>query len=131
MSQRPHPTHEGSRIVICDYNALLHSVTGLLRMSGYSVFQAHHGWAALELCVALPEIGLLVLNTYGTGLNVGTLCRSVRAAKPGLPILHIGTSIPDGLPADVPTLAEGFTPGQLLLAVEKLFCCVAGADSGP
>ncbi len=41
--------------VICDYNALLLSVTGLLRMSGYSVFQAHDGWAAQELCVLLPN----------------------------------------------------------------------------
>jgi hypothetical protein len=30
----------GLRIVICDYNALLLSVTGFLRMSGYRVFQA-------------------------------------------------------------------------------------------
>jgi hypothetical protein len=47
---------------------LLLSVTGLLRMSGYSVFQAHDGWAAQELCVLLPDIDLLVLNTYGTGM---------------------------------------------------------------
>ena len=78
MTERSVPSSEGRRIVICDYNALLLSVTGLLRMSGYAVFQAHDGWAARELCILLPEIELLVLNTYGTGIDVGELCRNVR-----------------------------------------------------
>jgi CheY-like chemotaxis protein len=120
LAQRPVPSSEGRRIVICDYNALLLSVTGLLRMSGYCVFQAHDGRAAQELCIQLPEISLLVLNTYGTGINTGDLVRHVREVKPGLPVLHIGSSIPDGLPADVPTLAEVFTPDHLLMTVSAL-----------
>jgi hypothetical protein len=40
---------EGSRIVICDYNALLKSVTGLLRMHGYRVFEAYDAPAVEEL----------------------------------------------------------------------------------
>jgi len=120
LAQRPVPSSEGRRIVICDYNALLLSVTGLLRMSGYCVFQAHDGRAAQELCTQLPEISLLILNTYGTGIDVGDLIRDARAAKPGLPVLHIGSSIPEGMPADVPTLAEVFTPDQLLMTVGAL-----------
>jgi DNA-binding response OmpR family regulator len=120
LAQRIVPSSEGRRIVICDYNALLQSVTGLLRMSGYCVFQAHDGRAAQELCIELPEISLLVLNTYGTGIDIGDLIRSARAAKPGLPVLHIGSDIPMGLPADVPTLPEPFTPDDLLLAVKAL-----------
>jgi CheY-like chemotaxis protein len=108
------------RIVICDYNALLLSVTGLLRMSGYAVFQAHDGWAAQELCTLLPDIDLLVLNTYRTGIDVGVLCRNVRIIKQDLPILHIGSTIPDGLPEDVPTLAEDFTSESLLRTVRTL-----------
>ena len=88
MHERPVPPPEGRRIVICDYNALLLSVTGFLRMSGYAVFQAHDGWAAQELCVLLPRIDLLVLNTHGTGIDVSELCRTVRHSKHGLPILH-------------------------------------------
>jgi hypothetical protein len=128
LPQRHHPGNDGRRVVICDYNAMLNSVTGVLRMSGYSVFQAYHGWAALELCLALPEIELLVVNTHGTGINVGKLCRGVRGGKPGLPILHIGTSIPDGLPDDVPTLAEGFSSPQLLLLVANLMGTRITAD---
>ena len=120
MTERPVASTEGRRIVICDYNALLLSVTGLLRMSGYAVFQAHDGWAAQELCILLPEIELLVLNTYGTGIDVGQLCRNVRSSKQGLPILHIGSSTPAGLPDDVPTLSEDFDADSLLLAVSAL-----------
>ena len=113
-------SNEGKRIVICDYNALLLSVTGLLRMTGYAVFQAHDGWAAQELCILLPKIELLILNTFGTGIDVGDLCRNVRSRRRGMPILHIGSTTPDGLPSDVPTLAENFTPDSLLSAVQTL-----------
>ena len=119
-AQRSVLSSEGRRVVICDYNALLLSVTGLLRLSRYCVFQAHDGHAAEELCVELPDIALLVLNTYGTGIDVGDLIRRVRAAKPGLSVLHIGSTIPHGLPDDVPTLEETFTPDQLLVAVGAL-----------
>lgn len=120
FTDRPGPSIKGRRIVICDYNALLLSVTGLLRMSDYSVFQAHDGWAAQELCTLLPDIELLVLNTYRTGIDAGELCTNVRARKPRLAILHIGSTIPDGLPDDVPTLPEDFTADSLLMTVRAL-----------
>ena len=119
-ADRPVPSTKGRRIVICDYNALLLSVTGLLRMSEYAVFQAHDGYAAQELCILLPDIELLILNTYRTGIDVGELCQNVRASKAALPILHIGSTIPDGLPDDVPTLPEDFTADSLLMTVRAL-----------
>jgi DNA-binding response OmpR family regulator len=115
----PASSSEGRRIVICDYNALLHSVTGLLRMSGYRVFQAHDGMAARELCQELPDIELLVLNTTGTGTDTPSLVRAVRANRPSMAVLHIGSSI-QGLPDDVPTLAESFSADELLKAVGAL-----------
>jgi DNA-binding NtrC family response regulator len=115
---RPRP--DGQRIVICDYNALLLSVTGLLRMAGYCVFQAHDGYAADELCLELPDISLLILNTDGTGVDVGQLIRKVRKHVPGLPVLHIGSTSPPELPADVPTIDERFSPDALLTAVAAL-----------
>ena len=114
------PSLEGRRIVICDYNALLLSVTGLLRMSGYCVFQAYDGQAARELCHELPNIELLVLNPTGTGTDTPSLVRAVRANRPGLAVLHIGSSVPQGLADDVPTLAESFTADELLRAVGAL-----------
>jgi CheY-like chemotaxis protein len=111
---------QGRRIVICDYNALLLSVTGLLRMSGYCVFQAYDALAAHELCLELPDISLLVLNTTGTGTDTPTLVRVIREKRPDLPVLHIGSSALDGMPANVPTLAESFTADDLLSAVRAL-----------
>lgn len=119
-------SNDGRRIVICDYNQLLQSVTGLLRMSGYTVFQAYDGLAAEELCLQLEDIELLVLNTFGTGIDLGELIQVIRRRRPNLPVLHIGNSIPDFLPPDVPTLAEDFTAGSLLLAVEALMGEPAG-----
>ena len=89
-------------------------------MSGYAVFQAYDGQAASELCGQLDNIDLLVLNTFGTGIDLGELIRDVRQERPDLPVLHIGNSVPEGVPADVPTLAEDFTADTLLLAVEAL-----------
>lgn len=118
--QRPVPSTEGRRIIVCDYNALLLSVTGLLRMNGFRVFQAYDGLAVLELCAQLPNIDLLILNTFGAGIDTGELIRDVRARTPGLPVLHIGSSIPDGLPEDVPTLPDAFTSNGLMTAVTSL-----------
>ena len=117
---RTPPSNDGRRIVICDYNQLLQSVTGLLRMSGYAVFQAYDGRAAQELCLQLPDIELLVLNTFGTGIDLGDLIRGVRQHHPDLPVLHIGNSVPDSVPPDVPTLPEDFTSVGLLDAVATL-----------
>ena len=89
-------------------------------MAGYCVFQAHDGYAADELCIELPEISLLILNTEGTGVDVGQMIRNVRTHVPGLPVLHIGTSVPAGLPEDVPTIEEDFSPDHLLMAVDTL-----------
>jgi response regulator RpfG family c-di-GMP phosphodiesterase len=119
----------GPRIVICDYNLLLLAVTGLLRMSGYSVFQAYDAPAARELCRALPNIGLLILNTTGTGSDSPSLVREIRAQHPDLPVLHIGPTELEGMPADVPTLAESFTSEQLLRTVDALLPAGEAANS--
>jgi DNA-binding NtrC family response regulator len=89
-------------------------------MSGYCVFQAYDARAARELCHELPNIELLILNTTGTGTDTPSLVRDIRAEHPKLPVLHIGTEALDGMPADVPTLAESFTADQLLQTVDAL-----------
>ena len=111
---------EKGRVIICDYNSLLQSVSGLLRMSGYYVFQAYNGEAAEELCAGLPGIGLLVLNTEGTGMDTPALVRSIRKTSRGLPVLHIGRAPIPGMPADVLHLAESFTAEELLETVRGL-----------
>lgn len=89
-------------------------------MSGYAVFQAYNGEAAQELCRELPDIGLLVLNTEGTGMDLPILIQSVRETTPGLPVLHIGSAHPANMPLTVKTIPESFTSDQLLAAVRDL-----------
>lgn len=120
MSSPPRTPDGAPRIIICDYNSLLQSVTGLLRMGGYAVFQAYNGEAAEELCRFIPDIDLLVLNTEGTGVDTATLVRSIRENHPGLPVLHIGESSLPGMPADVVDMPETLTPEQLLTGVATL-----------
>ena len=120
MSTPPATPHGAPRIVICDYNALLQSVTGLLRMSGCAVFQAYDGRAAEELCRLMPDIDLLVLNTEGTGVDTPGLVQSVRRVHPGLPVLHIGKAPIPGMPQDVLNLPESFSVDQLLTTVRSL-----------
>jgi DNA-binding response OmpR family regulator len=96
-----------------------------LRAADHCVFQAYDGQAAYELALALRDIDLLITNTHMPGLNGPELIRYVRAELPTLPILYVknqghSTKVPDGLPADVPTLSEPFTPEQLLAAVAPL-----------
>ena len=120
MSSPPATPPGARRVIVCDYSALLQSVTGLLRMSGYCVFQAYDGQAAQELCEMLPDIELLVLNTDGTGTDTADLVRSIRTLHPGLPVLHVGPQSVPGLPSDVPSLSDTFDSVQLLAAVRAL-----------
>jgi response regulator RpfG family c-di-GMP phosphodiesterase len=115
-STPPPPTR---RVIVCDYNAPLLAVTGTLRMDGYAVFEAYDWEAAVQLSHYLPDIALLVLDTGGTGAVAPDVVQWVREACPGLPVLHIGQRIP-GMPGDVLTLSESFTPDELLVAVRSL-----------
>jgi hypothetical protein len=112
---------DGRCIVVCDYRPpSAQSITGVLRTRGYLVFQAHDGLAVEELCELVHAVGLLVLNTHGTGLDTAELVRKVRVLTPGLRVLDIGAGVTPGLPPDVITLSESVTPNQLLLTVAAL-----------
>jgi response regulator RpfG family c-di-GMP phosphodiesterase len=120
VSAPPHTPPGAKRVVICDYNTLLQSVTALLRMSGYAVFQAYDGEAAAEICRFMPDIHLLVLNTEGSGISTPQLVENVRRVHPGLPVLHIGAHPIPGMPADVQNLPDTFGVGGLLSTVRAL-----------
>lgn len=115
------PGTTGRRIVICDYNALLLSVTGVLRLNGYRVFQAQDSAATEELCLTLPDIGLLILNTNQGYVSTLEVIHAVRAAKPDFPILHIGTRKAEDIPEDVLLLSAPFTANHLLSVVDEFF----------
>ena len=89
-------------------------------MSGFYVFQAYDGQAALELCTVLPDVRLLVLNTVGTGVDAPWLVRQIREFNPDMAVLHIGDIAIPGMPDDVPNLHDHFTSDELLAHVESL-----------
>ena len=96
-----------------------------MREEDHCVFQAYDGLAALELCLELRQVDLLITNTSMPGLNGPELIRQVRQQLPTLPILYIRNldspdGMPSGLPPNVPTLAEPFTAEQLIAAVRPL-----------
>ena len=70
----------------------------------------------------LPYIDLLITNTRLGAVDGPELMRRARAVRPGMPILHVihGGDSNDGIPPDVLTLREPFTPNQLLMAVGSL-----------
>ena len=118
--------HSGAHIVCADRNPeLLDMIVRTLREDDHCVFQAYDGLAALELCLHLRRIDLLITNTSMPGLNGPQLIRRVREELPTLAILYVKNLdspdvIPDSLPPDVPTLREPFTPEQLRATVRPL-----------
>jgi DNA-binding response OmpR family regulator len=124
------PRTTGRRIVICDYNALLQSVTGVLRMNGYCVFQAQDSAVTEELCLTLPDIGLLILNTNQGYVSTLEVIHSVRAAKPDFPVLHIGTRKAVDIPENVLLLSAPFSAERLLDVVDGLFAVAAYGPRG-
>ena len=119
----------GVSIVVLDSNPILVSVSGVLRMAGYRVFQAYDGSSAQELCRQLNDVALLVLNTQVDGLDSGQLFAAVRRDRPSMPILHIDTHRINGIPSDVPTLTEPFSAEELLQCVRRLLAPVRLEDS--
>ncbi len=123
MASPPASRSRGLRIVVSDDDPrLLTTLVMMLRDAGHGVFAAYDGLAALELAEQIPDLDLLITNTRLGNLNAPELIRRVRAAKPWLAILHVGDPLPDatGPLADVPTLREPFTSGDLLGAVNTL-----------
>jgi DNA-binding response OmpR family regulator len=118
--------HGGAHIVCADRNReLLDMIVRTLRKDDHCVFQAFDGLAALELCLNLRRIDLLITNTSMPGLNGPQLIRQVREELPTLAILYIKNldspdEVPNSLPPDVPILPEPFTPEQLRAAVRPL-----------
>ena len=117
----PPGLNQGAHIVVADEKpALLDMMVRTLRVADYCVFQAYDGQVVYELALALRKLDLLITNTKMPGMNGPALIRQVRSLLPALPILYIsdkpsGSTAPQGLPADVPTLYEPFTAEKPLL----------------
>jgi CheY-like chemotaxis protein len=127
MSSQNEAFPKAPHIVVADEDPqLLELMVRTLRDAGYCVFQAYDGRAAYDLALGLRTLDLLITNTRMPGLEGPQLIRRVREQLPQLPILYVKNGdqppgpLSEGLPPDVPTLAEPFTERQLMEAVRDL-----------
>ena len=120
------PLHGPAHIVCTDRDRkLLDFMVSTLRQDAHLVFQAADGHDALEMCLALRKVDLLITNTHMQGMTGPQLIREVQRELPALPILYIKNADghgghPDGLPPDLPTLPDSFTAEDLLGTVRSL-----------
>jgi DNA-binding response OmpR family regulator len=107
-------------MAVDDDPKLLGAVTYALRQAGHIVFAAYNGRVALQQAGSVPNLDLLITNTRLGNMQAADLIRGVRAQRPSLPILHVGTPLPAGEFDDVPTLREPVSGDELLAAVNSL-----------
>lgn len=110
-------------LVVDDEPSLLSSVATALRRSGYEVFEAADGEAALAVAQQHP-IGVLVTDIVMPGIDGVALAATMRAAQPTLAVLFI-TGFAGGeparrLPADATVLRKPFRALDLVSSVERL-----------
>jgi hypothetical protein len=74
----------------------------------------------VNFATGLSNIELVILNSTGIGEDSPVVIRDLRQEHANLAVLHIGPSALKGMPDNLPILAETFTSGELLLAVENL-----------
>jgi hypothetical protein len=107
----------GPHIVVADESRkLLDFMVATLRSANCRVYQAQDAIVALEVTLGLGTIDLLSTDASRPRVKGPQLIRQLREKMPTLPIVHIANlefspgTVPDGLPPDVPTLREPFTP---------------------
>jgi len=89
-SEVPAARGKGSILLVEDEKELRALLAETLTSLGYTVLQAGNGEEAIELAKsALPRIDLLVTDLVMPKMNGRELSRSLRARRPGLPVLFI------------------------------------------
>lgn len=97
-------------LVVTDEPLIRHMVARLLASEGLWAVTAEHGEADFEGFARIP-IGLILLNTYLPDVNGDEAVARVRAAFPGVPVLHLdeilsGSFSVDGLMESVRSLTH-------------------------
>jgi CheY-like chemotaxis protein len=102
-----------------------------LRELGYTVIDAAHGDAALELLSGLVRLDLLFTDVVMPGMNGRELADRIRAARPGTPVLYTTGYTRDAvihegkLDPGMAFLAKPFTIDQLAHKVAEALACGA------
>jgi DNA-binding response OmpR family regulator len=112
-------------LLVDDDPTVLEVCRAYLERAGFTVYAATDAFAALDSAVALQP-DLLVLDRMLPGIDGLEVCRRVRAARPGVPVIML-TALGgeddriEGLEAGVDDyLAKPFSPRELTLRVRTV-----------
>ena len=96
-------------------------VCRVLRSSGYGVVEAESGAPALEAIAHVPEVMLVISDVVMPGLDGVQLQESVRATRPGTPVLLMSgyTEQIARLESTSLFVHKPFTPEQLRQSVRR------------
>ena len=113
------------RILVVDDERVARTLTARALMeAGYEVVIAEDGMAGYALAKA-ESFDLVVTDSRMPRLDGSDLVRWLRILDPSLPIIHLSgslgrNSVPDDMPADVPTLYKPFNVKELVKLAELL-----------
>jgi DNA-binding response OmpR family regulator len=114
-----------SRILVVDDEPSIRALlVRVLKAEGYEAVALNDGLAGLDAALtAADPYDLVITNNRMPHLSGAELVAQLRAAHPGLPILHLDDlSRPEAaeLPPDVPNLRKPFNLAALLTYVGRL-----------
>jgi CheY-like chemotaxis protein len=110
-------------LVVDDHEGIRRLLERVLAGEGYEVVGLESGLAGLEAAlIAERPYDLLITNNHMPGMSGSELVAHVRAAYPGLPILHLDDQSQGAvrLPPDIPNLAKPLNIEDLLDNVRQL-----------
>jgi DNA-binding response OmpR family regulator len=118
-------TDQPARILIVDDEGPIRAlVERALREEGYDVVAVGDGVAGLDaVLTAVDPYDLVITNNCMPRMEGNELIARIRAARPGLPILHLddGSDPPDlHLPADIPNITKPFSMETLVSQIEEM-----------
>jgi DNA-binding response OmpR family regulator len=118
-------TDQPARILIVDDEVPIRAlVERALREEGYDVVAVGDGVAGLDaVLTAVDPYDLVITNNCMPRMEGNELIARIRAARPGLPILHLddGSDPPDlHLPADIPNITKPFSMETLVSQIEEM-----------
>ena len=101
------------------------STADMLGDLGYAVVEATSAEEALRLVNRGDAFDLLVTDHLMPGMSGTDLARTVRSAKPGLPVLLVsGYAEREGVDPDLPRLTKPFRKAELAASLAGLITAV-------
>ena len=118
---------EGTTILVADDNPMILQITSvILRRSGYNVFTAKDGEAALKIFEKIKQpVQLVISDVAMPGMNGLQLVRSIKNLSVSTATLLMSGMRPILSDADAATIEKPFTGEALIAKVQDL---LAGCD---